>query len=129
MENQNLNQENQNQENQTNNQDLKPKNPKRVAAGKKGAEARWKRMQAQQVPAEQKEAPVEQETVTIVTREQQETESTLIVNVHKNYIPLCAVLVVGIGIYMSYNKPVSIQAKQITQPPPQQSTPDPFEMN
>ena len=124
MENQNLNQENQNQENQTNNQDLKPKNPKNVAAGKKGAEARWKRMQAQQVPAEQKEAPVEQETVTKVTREQQET-----VNVYKNYIPLCAVLVVGIGIYMSYNKPVSIQAKQVTQPPPQQSTPDPFEMN
>ena len=124
MENQNLNQENQNQENQTNNQDLKPKNPKRVAAGKKGAEARWKRMQAQQVPAEQKEAPVEQETVTKVTREPQETESTLKVNVYKNYIPLCAVLVVGIGIYMSYNK-----AKQVTQPPPQQSTPDPFEMN
>ena len=129
MENQNLNQENQNQENQTNNQDLKPKNPKRVAAGKKGAEARWKRMQAQQVPAEQKEAPVEQETVTKVTREPQETESTLKVNVYKNYIPLCAVLVVGIGIYMSYNKPVPIQAKQVTQPPPQQSTPDPFEMN
>ena len=52
-------------------------------------------------------------------------------NVHKNYIPLCAVLiaVVGMGIYMSYNKPVLIQAKQVTQPPPQQSTPDPFEMN
>ena len=129
MENQNLNQENQNQENQTNNQDLKPKNPKRVAAGKKGAEARWKRMQAQQVPAEQKEAPVAQETVTKVTREPQETESTLKVNVYKNYIPLCAVLVVGIGIYMSYNKPVPIQAKQVTQPSPQQSTPDPFEMN
>ena len=126
MENQNLTQ---NQENQTNNQDLKPKNPKRVAAGKKGAEARWKRMQAQQVPAEQKEAPVEQETVTKVTREPQETESTLKVNVYKNYIPLCAVLVVDIGIYMSYNKPVPIHAKQVTQPPPQQSTPDPFEMN
>ena len=129
MENQNLNPENQNQENQTNNQDLKPKNPKRIAAGKKGAEARWKRMQAQQVPAEQNEAPVEQETVTKVTRVPQETESTLKVNVYKNYIPLCAVLVVGIGIYMSYNKPVPIQAKQVTQPPPQQSTPDPFEMN
>ena len=129
MENQNLNQENQNQENQTNNQDLKPNNPKRVAAGKKGAEARWKRMQARQVPAEQKEAPVEQETVTKVTREPQETESKLKVNVYKNYIPLCAVLVVGIGIYMSYNKPVPIQAKQVTQPPPQQSTPDPFQMN
>ena len=128
MENQNLNQETQNQENQTNNQDLKPKNPKRVAAGKKGAEARWKRMQAQQVLVEQKEAPVEQETVTRVTKPQ-ETESTLKVNVYKNYIPLCAVLVVGISIYMSYNKPVPIQAKQVTQPPPQQSTPDPFEMN
>ena len=82
-----------------------------------------------QAPAEQKGAPVEQETVTKVTREPQETESTLKVNVYKNYIPLCAVLVVGIGIYMLYNKPVPIQAKQVTQPPPQQSTPDPFEMN
>ena len=87
-------------------------------------------MQAQQVPTDQQEAPVEQETVTRVTREPQETESTFKVNVYQNYIPLCAVLmVVGIGIYMSYNKPVTIQAKEVTQPPPQQSTPDPFEMN
>ena len=134
MENQNLNQENQNQENQTNNQDPKPKkekNPKRVAVGKKGAEARWKRMQAQQeAPAEQQEAPVEQETVRRETREPQETESTLKVNVYKNYIPLCAVLILGIGIFMLYNK--SVPATQVTQPP-QQSTPksdiDPFEMN
>ena len=77
MEDQNLNQENQNQ---TNNQDPKPKkNPKRVAAGKKGAEARWKRMQTQQeAPAEQQEAPAEQQTVTRVTREPQETESTIV---------------------------------------------------
>ena len=136
MENQNLNQENQNQENQTNNQDSKPKeNPERVAAGKKGAEARWKRMQeapAEQATVEQQEAPAEQKTVTRVTREPQQTESTFKVNVYKNYIPLCAMLigVVGIGIYMSYNKPVLIQAKQVTQPP-QQSTPDidPFVMN
>ena len=73
MENQNLNQENQNQENQTNNQDPKPKkNPKRVAAGKKDAEARWKRMQetpAEQATAEQQKAPAEQKTVTRVTRD------------------------------------------------------------
>ena len=131
MENQNLNQKNLNQ---TNNQDPKlKKNPKSVAAGKKGAEAeaRSKRMQTQiEAPAEQQEAPAEQQTVTGVTREPQETESTFKVNVYKNYIPLCAVLirVVGIGIYMSYNKPVPIQAKQVTQLP-QQSTPDPFEMN
>ena len=87
---------------------------------------RWKRMQAQFCSCGQKEAPVEQETVTKVTREPQETESTLKVNVYKNYIPLCAVLVVGIGIYMLYNKPVLIQAKQVTQPPPQQSTPKPY---
>ena len=133
MENQNLNQENQNQENQTNNQDPKPKkekNPKRVAAGKKGAEARWKRMQAQQVPTGQQEAHVEQETVTRVTREPQATESTFKVNVYKNYIPLCAVLIFGIGIFMLYNK--SVPATRVIQPP-QQSTPksdiDPFEMN
>ena len=132
MENQNLNQENQNQENQTNNQDPKPKikNPKRVAAGKKGAEGKWKRMQAQQVPTDQQEAPVEQETVTRVTREPQETESTFKVNVYQNYIPLCAVLIFGIGIFMLYNK--SVPATQVIQPP-QQSTPkldiNPFEMN
>ena len=135
MENQNLNQENQNRENQTNNQDPKPKkekNPKRVAAGKKGAEARWKWMHAQQVPTDQapQEVPQEQETVTRVTREPQETESTFKVNVYKNYIPLCAVLIFGIGIFMLYNK--SVPATQVIQPP-QQSTPksdiDPFEMN
>ena len=126
MENQNLNQENQNQ---TNNQDPKPtKNPKRVAAGKKGAEARWKRMQeapAEQATAEQQEVPAEQvpteqKTVTRVTRKPQETEPPFKVNVYKNYIPLCAVLMmVGRGIYMLYNKPVPIQAKQVTQPPQQ----------
>ena len=130
--NQNLNQENQNPENQTNNQDPKPKkekNSKRVAAGKKGAEARWKRMQAQQIPTDQapQEAPQEQE---IITREPQTNESTLKVNVYKNYIPLCAVLIFGIGIFMLCNK--SMPATQVTQPP-QQSTPksdiDPFEMN
>ena len=121
MENQNLNQESQTQEPN----EPKPKNPKRVAAGKKGAEARWKRAQT---PTEQKETPVEQETVTKVTREPQEIESTLKVNVYKNYIPLCAVLVVGIGIFMLYNKPVP--ATQVIQPP-QQTKPviDPFEMN
>ena len=89
----------------------------------------------QEAPAKQataEQAPTEQKTVTRVTREPQETEPQFKVNVYKNYIPLCAVLigVVGIGIYMSYNKPVPIQAKQVTQPP-QQSTPDidPFEMN
>ena len=117
QENQNSNQESQIQENQTNNP--KPKNPKRVAAGKKGAEARWKRMQA---PTEQKETLVEQ--VTKITKEPQEVE--LKVNVYKNYLLLCAVF--GIGIFMLYNKPVP--ATQVIQPP-QQTKPviDPFEMN
>ena len=94
-----------------------------MAAGKKGAEARWKRMQA---PTEQKETLVEQETVTKITKEPQEVE--LKVNVYKNYLPLCAVLVFGIGIFMLYNKPVP--ATQVIQPP-QQTKPviDPFEMN
>ena len=87
-------------------------------------------MQAQQVPTDQQEAPVEQDTVTRVTREPQETESTFKMNVYKNYIPFCAVLIFGIGIFMLYNK--SVPATQVIQPP-QQSTPtsdiDPFEMN
>ena len=78
MENQNLYQENQENHDKTNNQDPKPKkNPKRVAAGKKGAETRWKRMQTQQ-EAEQQEAPAKQQTR--VTREPQITEPPFKVN-------------------------------------------------
>ena len=97
----------------------KPKNPKRVAAGKKGAEARRKKKQVDQ-------APQEVPQVTKVVREPQEMEPTLKVNVYKNYLPLCAVL--GTGIFMLYNKPVP--ATQVIQPP-QQTKPviDPFEMN
>ena len=100
----------------------KPKNPKRVAAGKKGAEARWKKKQ--QVD----QAPQEVPQVTKVVREPQEIEPTLKVNVYKKYLPLCVVLVFGIGIFMLYNKPVP--ATQVIQPP-QQPKPviDPFEMN
>ena len=78
-----------------------------------------------QVDQAQQEVP----QVTKVVREPQETEPTLKVNVYKNYLPLCAVLVFGIGIFMLYNKPVP--APQVIQPPQQQTKPviDPFEMN
>ena len=74
------------------------------------------------------QAPQEVPQVTKVVREPQEIEPTLKVNVYKNYLPLCAVLVFGIGIFMLYNKPVP--ATQVIQPP-QQPKPviDPFEMN
>ena len=75
------------------------------------------------------QAPQEVPQVTKVVREPQEIEPTLKVNVYKNYLPLCVVLVFGIGIFMLYNKPVPATT-QVVQPP-QQTKPviDPFEMN
>ena len=73
------------------------------------------------------QAPLEVPQVTKMVREPQEIEPTLKVNVYKNYLPLCAVLVAGIGILMLYNKPVPATT-QVVQPP-QQTKPviDPFD--
>ena len=102
---------------------LKEKNQKRVAAGKKGAEARWKQKQAQTLEAE----PIK------ITREPQLPERQPTVTVYKNYIPLCVMIgAVGVGIYMIYSKTEikQPQSQPKSQPkiPEIQTSIDPFEM-
>ena len=65
----------------------------------------------------------ETELPNIVTREPQETTQSaatqLEVNVYKNYIPLCAVLIaiVGSGIYMSRSHSVGENSEQSERKP------------
>ena len=119
------NQENQVQSKEPQNKEpqKKEKNPKRVAAGKKGAEARWNKQKAMQA-ALQAAQETEQDEAVKETREPQETQSAppLKVNVYKNYIPLCAVLIgiVGVGIYMSrgdMSRDEKPEMRQVTQAP------------
>ena len=78
----------------------KVKNPVLVAAGKKGAEARWsKRKQAQARP--------EHELIRITKEspEQPPPRPPVTVNVYKNFFPLCMLIgAVGIGIFLISRK-------------------------
>lgn len=99
------------------------KNPKRVAAGKKGAEARRKKaLKTLQEP----DLPVR------VTKELPAHEPEIKVNVYKNYVPLCAALImaVGIGLYLTYGKTETPKAPKLAVPAPVSATHaiDPFEM-
>ena len=77
----------------------KVKNPVRVAAGKKGAEARWsKRKQAQAQQAQPKHKPIR---ITKESPEQPPPRPPVTVNVYKNFFPLGAV---GIGIFLICRK-------------------------
>ena len=82
------------EEPQTEEPQKKEKNPIRVAAGKKGAEARWnKQKQAQQAQAEQE--PIR------ITKEPPPQERPPTVNVYENFFPLCVlIMAVGVGIFM-----------------------------
>ena len=75
----------------------KVKNPVRVAAGKKGAEARWsKRNQAQQAQSEHE--PIR---ITKESPEQPPPRPPVTVNVYKNFFPLCVLIgAAGIGIFL-----------------------------
>ena len=98
------------------------KNPVRVAAGKKGAEARWsKRNQAQP----------EHEPIRI-TKESPEQPPRLpvTVNVYKNFFPICVLIgAAGIGIFLISRK-AEMQPKiqPEIQPEIKQRPTDPFEM-
>ena len=102
----------------------KVKNPVRVAAGKKGAEARWsKRNQAQAQP--------EHEPIRI-TKESPEQPPRLpvTVNVYKNFFPICVLIgAAGIGIFLISRK-AEMQPKiqPEIQPEIKQRPTDPFEM-
>ena len=75
----------------------KVKNPVRVAAGKKGAEARWsKRKQAQAQQAQPEHEPIR---ITKESPEQPPPQPPVTVNVYKNFFPLCVLIgAAGIGI-------------------------------
>ena len=81
----------------------KVKNPVRVAAGKKGAEARWsKRNQAQAQQAQPEHEPIR---ITKGSPEQTPPRLPVTVNVYKNFFPLCVLIgAVGIGIFLISRK-------------------------
>ena len=99
------------------------KNPVRVAAGKKGAEARWsKRNQAQ----------LEHEPIRITKEspEQPPPRLPVTVNVYKNFFPLCVLIgAAGIGIFLICRKAeMQPKMKPEMQPEIKQRPTDPFEM-
>ena len=102
------------------------KNPVRVAAGKKGAEARWsKRKQAQQAQTEHE--PIR---ITKEPPEQPPSQPPVTVNVYKNFFPLCVLIrAAGIGIFLISRK-AEMQPKMQPeiQPEIKQRPTDPFEM-
>ena len=99
------------------------KNSVRVAAGKKGAEARLsKRNQAQAQPG-----PIR---ITKEPPEQPPPRLAVTVNVYKNFFPLCVLIgTAGIGIFLICRK-AEIQPKMQPeiQPEIKQRLTDPFEM-
>ena len=81
----------------------KMKNPVRVAAGKKGAEARWsKRKQAQAQQAQPEHEPIR---IIKESPEQPPPRPPVTVNVYKNVFSLCMLIgAVGIGIFLICRK-------------------------
>ena len=111
----------------TEGQQQKVKNPVRVAAGKKGAEARWsKRNQGQAQQAQPEHEPIR------ITKESPEQPPRLpvTVNVYKNFFPICVLIgAAGIGIFLISRK-AEMQPKiqPEIQPEIKQRPTDPFEM-
>ena len=102
--------------------------PVRVAAGKKGVEARWrKRKQPQAQQAQPEHEPIR---ITKKFPEQPPPRPPVTVNVYKNFFPLCVLIgAVGIGIFLICRK-AEMQAKMQPeiQPEIKQRPTDPFEM-
>ena len=99
----------------------KVKNPVRVAAGKKGAEARWSKRNAQA-----QQAQPEPIRITKGSPEQPPPRLPVTVNVYKNFFPLCVLIgAAGIGIFLICRK-AEMQPK--IQPEIKQRPTDPFEM-
>ena len=105
----------------------KVKNPVRVAAGKKGAEARWsKRKHPQAQHAQQAQPEHEPIRITKESPEQPPPRPPVTVNVYKNFFPLCVLIgAAGIGIFLICRK-AEMQPK--IQPEIKQRPTDPFEM-
>ena len=106
----------------------KVKNPVRVAAGKKGAEARWsKRNQAQAQQAQPENEPIR---ITKESPEQPPPRLPVTVNVYKNFFPLCMLIgAAGIGIFLiCRNAEMQPKMQPEIQPEIKQRPTDPFEM-
>ena len=105
--------------------ETKPKDPKRVAAGKKGAEA--KKMKAELKRKETETMKKENMELKHVTKEPIYKKDVVVhQNIYKNYIPLCFVIgVVGLGLYVYKSSSTSV--KEVVKPPPPQKEIDPFE--
>ena len=84
---------------------LETKNPKRVSAGKKGAEA--KKMKAELKRKEMEAMKRENIQLKSITKDDDEVKEVQPVNIYKNYIPLCLIGVVGLGLYMYKSKQVA----------------------
>ena len=84
------------------------KNPKRVAAGKKGAEARWTKHSTEKKESE-KQNIERQDQPNKITRETESLRDTQPhiqqphVNVYEKYIPLCFVGLAGLGVYIYFH--------------------------
>ena len=100
------------------------KNPVRVAAGKKGAEARWsKRNQAQAQQAQPEHEPIR---ITKESPEQPPPRLPVTVNVYKNFFPVCVLIgAAGIGIFLICRK---AEMQPEIQPEIKKRPTDPFEM-
>ena len=104
----------------------KEKNPKRVAAGKKGSEARWNKQKPQE--AEHEPIKITKEPHEPIKKTKAPQRPLPTVNVYKNYIQLCVLIgAVGFGIYMIYGKKTEIKQPKV-QPETKQTSIDPFEM-
>ena len=109
----------------------KIKNPVRVAAGKKGAEARWsKQKQAQAQQAQQAQPEHEPIRITKESPEQPPPRPPVTVNVYKNFFPLFVLIgAVGIGIFLICRKAeMQPKTQPEIQPEIKQRPTDPFAM-
>jgi hypothetical protein len=118
---------------------LKTKNPKRVSAGRKGAEAKKIKSELKKKEMEtirKENVELKNKSITKDTdrheagynhNDDKSNEIPQKINIYKNYIPLCLVGVVGLGLYF-YQKPKqAVPIKQ--QPMIQKKENDIFELN
>lgn len=86
----------------------KTKNPKRVAAGKRGAEAKKMKSELRRKETELlKKENIELKVPKQITKDDDDVDDTLPKHIYKNYIPLCLIGAVGLGLYMYKSKQVT----------------------
>ena len=112
------------------NETVKTKDPRRVAAGKKGAEARKRNAELRRKETE----TIKKENMELkqITKDDAEPKKDDVINqnIYKNYIPLCFVITVfGIGLYVYKSSSTTKSVIEKVVQPPQQKEFDPFEFN